>query len=371
MGRGEAPAPGAPRQGTNWSDWNPFRGVPDWLAPGRRSNPAGSDNPTSPNYIAPRGEKRSYTQQIADYYNMSGGQDMYAAMASGEAQMAKDDEAAARAAAVAALFGDGNDGGSNGSGSGYNVQSMIDQINESFNRQQQSLDAAKGAGATGIQNAYNQFASNIGRDYADYTGTAQQSQAAMAARVAQQIVDAQARQQQLQASAQSMGQDIGSLTQQQAGNLDALRTSSGFQQDLSQRMAQIVANNQRAMEGSGELVRQGASGNLEANYLALLGALQSGREQSIMSARSGGGGGGGGGGGSSKQRTSRDIRNELEDAQWIDNYIYGEDSGGDFAGVSTDKLFDVWSNAMNSDDPAQQALAAQIQPYLAQKSKTR
>jgi hypothetical protein len=287
---------------------------------------------------------------------------MYKAMAEGEAAMAAQDESDARAAAVAALFGGGDTGGSSSGGSGYNVKAMIDQINESFNRQQQNLDTAKGAGAAGIQNAYNQFASNIGRDYADYTGTAQQSQAAMAARVAQQIADAQARQQQLQDSAQSMGQDIGSLTQQQAGNLDALRTSSGFQQDLSQRMAQIVANNQRAMEGSGELVRQGASGNLEANYLALLGALQSGREQSIMSAQSAAAGGGGGGG---KQRTTKDIRSELEDAQWISDYINGEDSGGDFGGVSVDKLFDVWQNAVNSDDPAQQALASQIQPYLA------
>ena len=367
MGRPEAPAPGTPRKGTNWSDWNPFRGVPDWLAPGRRSDPAGSDNPTSPNYIVPRGEKRGYTQQVADYYNWGGGQDMYAAMAAGEGQMAKNDEAAARAAAVAALFGDGADGGSSrsGSGSGYNVQSMIDQINESFDRQQQALDAQRGAGSTGIQNAYNQFASNVGRDYADYTGAAQQSQAAMAQRVAQQIAEAQARQMELQRSSQSMGQDIGALTQQQAGNLAALQASSGFQQDLSQRLAQIIANNQRSVESGGELVRQGAMGNLETNYQALLGALQANREGQIMSARSGGGGGGGG----SKQRTTRDIRNELEDAQWIDEYIYGKDSGGDFAGVSTDKLFEVWSNAFQSDDPAQQALAAQIQPYLAQKSK--
>lgn len=365
MGRDAAPAPGTPRQGTNWSDWNPFRGVPDWLGGGGRSPMPGSDNPTSPDYLAPRGDNRSQTQRIGEYYNMGGGQDMYAAMAAGEAQMAKNDEAAARAAAVAALFDDDADSGSNKSGSGYNVQAMINQINESFNRQQQGLDAQRGAGSTGIQDAYNQFKSNIGRNYADYTGTAQQSQAAMAQRVAQQIAEAQARQMELQRSSQSMGQDIGALTQQQAGNLASLQASSGFQQDLSQRLAQIVANNQRSVESGGELVRQGAMGNLETNYQALLGALQNSREQQIMEAQAPRSSGGGG----SKERTSRDIRNELEDAQWIDKYIYGDDSGGDFAGVSTDKLFEVWSNASQSDDPAQQALAAQIQPYLAQKSK--
>jgi len=337
-------------------------GWPDWMTGNR---PDDFMDPEDPN--APRGTRRprwSNTQDVAERYNWSGNPDMYAAMAAGEAQMAQDDEAAKRAAYVASLLGGSNDGGS--SGSGYNVQAMINQINESFDRQQQALDAQRGAGSTNIQNAYNQFASNIGRNYADYTGAAQQSQAAMAQRVAQQIAEAQARQMELQGSSQSMGQDIGALTQQQAGNLAALQASSGFQQDLSQRLAQIIANNQRSVESGGELVRQGAMGNLETNYQALLGALQANREGQIMSARSGGGGGGGG---SSKQRTTRDIRNELEDAQWIDNYIYGDDSGGDFAGVSTDKLFEVWSNAFQSDDPAQQALAAQIQPYLAQKSK--
>jgi hypothetical protein len=255
-----------------------------------------------------------------------------------------------------------------GSGSGYNMRAVMDQINQSFDRQQQNLDAAKGAGASGIQNAYNQFSSNIGRDYADYTGAAQQAQAAMAARVAQQIADAQARQGQLQASSQSMGQDIGALTQQQAGNLDALRTSSGFQQDLSQRMAQIVANNQRAMEGSGELVRQGASGNLEANYLSLLGALQSGREQSLLSAQTGGSGGGGGGG-STKSPSAKDAYDELNYTQkGLDLLLGGGDSGGDFAGVSRDKLADIWWAAkQQTDDPIQQGIADQIAPYLATK----
>jgi hypothetical protein len=272
---------------------------------------------------------------------------------------------AEEAAAFLASLGNNGDTGS-GSGSGYNIRAMMDQINQSFDRQQQNLDAAKGAGASGIQNAYNQFSSNIGRDYADYTGAAQQAQAAMAARVAQQIADAQARQGQLQASSQSMGQDIGALTQQQAGNLDALRTSSGFQQDLSQRMAQIVANNQRAMEGSGELVRQGASGNLESNYLALLGALQSGREEALMSAQSGGGGGGGGGGRSSKPTTAKDRYDELNYTQKaIDLLTGGGGSEGAFAGVSNDKLWDWYQANADSTDPSIQSARSQIEPYLA------
>lgn len=270
---------------------------------------------------------------------------------------------AEEAAAFLASLGSSNDGG--GSGSGYNVKAMMDQINQSFDRQQQSLDAAKGSGASNIQNAYNQFASNIGRNYSDYTGATQQAQAAMAQRLAQQIADAQTRQSEMQGSAQSMGQDIGALTQQQAGNLDALRTSSGFQQDLSQRMAQIVANNQRALEGSGELVRQGASGNLESNYLALLGALQSGREQALMSAQSGGSGGGGGGS-SSKPTTAKDRYDELNYTQKAMNLLTGGgESEGGFAGVSNDKLFEWYVANQDSDDPSIQSARSQIEPYLA------
>jgi hypothetical protein len=267
------------------------------------------------------------------------------------------------AAFLASLGNSGDTGG--GSGSGYNVKAMIDQINQSFDRQQQGLDAARGSGASNIQNAYNQFASNIGRNYSDYTGATQQSQAAMTQRLAQQIADAETRQREMQGSAQSMGQDIGALTQQQAGNVDTLRASSGFQQDLSQRMAQIVANNQRSLEGSGELVRQGASGNLEANYLGLLGALQSGREQALMSAQSGGGGGGGGGG-SSKPTTAKDRYDELNYTQKaIALLTGGGQSEGAFAGVSNDKLWDWYqANADNPDESIQSA-RSQIEPYLA------
>ena len=271
---------------------------------------------------------------------------------------------AEEAAAFLESMRNGGDTGGD-SGSGYNVKAMLDQINQSFDRQQQSLDAAKGSGASSIQNAYNQFASNIGRNYSDYTGATQQAQAAMTQRLAQQIADAQTRQSEMQGSAQSMGQDIGALTQQQAGNLDALRTSSGFQQDLSQRMAQVVANNQRALEGSGELVRQGASGNLESNYLALLGALQSGREQALLSAQSGGGGGGGGGG-SSKPTTAKDVWDELNyNQKALDLLMGGGESEGSFAGVSNDKLWDWYVANADSEDPSIQSSRTQIEPYLA------
>ena len=333
-------------------------GFPDWMGGADRS-PA---RPIYPDRTYDRNEHVpdwSNTQDVAEAYNWGGGQDMYAAMASGEATMAANAEKKRKEEAIAELYR--NQATSGNSGSGYNLQSVIDQINESFYRQQQGLDAAKGAGASGIQNAYNQFSSNIGRNYADYSGAAQQSQAAMAQRVAQQIAEQQARQTALQQSAQSMGQNIGALTQQQAGNLASLQSSAGFQQDLSQRMAQIVADNQRSMENTGELVRQGASGNLETNYQALLGALQSGREQNIMSAQQTAASSAGS---PAKERTSKDVYDDLNYASKIEKLVYGDKSANPFSGVSKDKLFEIWYNATGSDDPKQQALADELAQYL-------
>lgn len=268
-------------------------------------------------------------------------------------------------AAWEAMYGSGSSDSGSG-GSGYNIQAAINQINDSYNRQRQGLDEAKNLGSTNIQNAYNQFASNIGRNYADYTGATEQSQAAMAQRVAQQIADAQSRQSELQKSAQSVGQDIGALTQQQAGNLAALQSASSFQQDLGQRLAQIVANNQRSLQGSGELVRQGATGNLENNYQALLGALLANREQNIMSAQSAGSGGGGGGGRSTKERTAKEIYDELTYTDKGINFLLGGDSsGGDFGAVSPDKMFEYYVANINSEDPTVRATAESFVPYLA------
>lgn len=292
----------------------------------------------------------------------------------GMAQYSQDraayEQAMKEAAAVAAareLIGGSTSGGA--TSGGYNIQAAINQINDSFARQQQALDQSRSVGQQGIQGAYNTFSGNIGRNYADYTGATQQAQAAMAQRVADQIAQSQARQAELQRSAQSMGQNYGALTQQQAGNVEAMRAAAGFQQDLGQRMAQVVANNQRALEGSGELVRQGAIGNLETNYQALLGALQAAREQQIMSAQAAGSGGGGGGGG--KSRTAKDAYDEVKYTNDLISMLMGEDkSQGAFGGVSTDKLFDVWYNASTQkDDPVQQAIADTIAPYLANKAK--
>lgn len=248
-------------------------------------------------------------------------------------------------------------------GGSYDMQGIIDQINESYMRQQQALDQARSAGQQGIQGAYNTFSGNIGRNYADYTGATQQAQAAMAQRVADQIAQSQARQAELQRSAQAMGQDYGALTQQQAGNIEAMRAAAGFQQDLGQRMAQIVANNQRALEGSGELVRQGAMGNLETNYQALLGALLAAREQQIMNAQAAASSGGGGG--SSKEVTLQDVLKERQALAKL-RELDPSYSKTLFDEVSPDKLWEAYLSTVGNDSPEAQSVAQMVRDRLAQ-----
>jgi len=336
--------------------------LPDFLGSRQKSRPI------YPNQTYARGEyipQWGNTQDVAKEFNWGGGQDMYAAMAAGEAEMAANDAYDKWLQDIYDRLGgsDSTDGGSGSSG-GYNMQAMVNQINDSFARQQQALDQARAAGQAGVQGAYDMFAGNIGRNYADYTGATNQAQAAMAQRVAQQIAEAQARQAELQRSAQSMGMDYGALTQQQAGNLGALQAASSFQQDLGQRLAQVVANNQRALQGSGELVRQGAMGNLESNYQALLGALQSAREQQLMQAQSAAYSGGGGGGGSSKPKTLADVLKEFETMDKLNKYAPGADRSM-LGQVSPDKIFEMWVNASTNPDERSQALAQQLEGLLA------
>lgn len=326
---------GGPYNGSGKSWWEP--GYDAGPRGPQGPNPYGPQGPMGPDGTggaSPAGEEDAYAAALAAYERMRNG---------------------------------GSEEDSGSGSSGYNIQAMVNQINDSFNRQRQGLDESKALGSTNIQNAYNQFASNIGRNYADYTGATEQSQSAMAQRVAQQIADAQGRQAELQKSSQSVGQDIGALTQQQSGNLASLQSAASFQQDLSQRLAQIVADNQRSLQGSGELVRQGATGNLENNYQALLGALMSNREQNIMSAQSAGSGGGGGGSSKSSKGTSaKDVYDELSYSDKAIKMLLGEqDTGGDFAGVSRDKLFDFYQANINSEDESLRTAALSVVPYLA------
>lgn len=197
-----------------------------------------------------------------------------------------------------------DDGGGSGGGSGFDaaayVQSLMNGINESFDRQRGQLDTNKASSAAGIQKNYDAFKQGIANNQAMYQQGSQAIQAEITRRMAESAARNAELGNQIGASVGGIGGDSAVAKNQVAANAATLASSQGFQQDLGNRLDQIVGANQRSAENSGDLVRQGASGNLENNYNAMLNALLANREQSILQAQqagSGGGGGGGGGGG--------------------------------------------------------------------------
>ena len=220
-------------------------------------------------------------------------------------------------------------GGSGGGGGGYSaaaaLQAMLSQIDESFNRQRGALDQNRAASMANLNSAMDRYRSQIGTNYADYQGQANATQQAIAQRIAEQQAAAQQRSTDLAQSIAGLGGNAAAIQAQSQGLQDALRASSGFQQDLSQRLAQVAANSQRQYESSGDLVRQGAAGTLENNYNSMLNALMAQMEAQKAEAQAAvsGGGGGGRSSGSSGGETdyTKMLKNEASKTvgEWILN----------------------------------------------------
>jgi hypothetical protein len=267
----------------------------------RVSNPSVPTNTNNGGYL----NSREYKNAMARAYNTSsyyGGKGIAAAqddeldnfLKGLSANKPVDDGGAAAAAAARAA----------------QIQAMVNSIEETYGRQRSSLDTNKATSLGGITSAYDTARGNIGRNQADYDTAAASSQAAMTQRMAEQLSQMQSRDAELQNSAQLMGQNAGVLQSQSTGNMDAMKASSGLQEDLSRRMAEVVANNSRMAQNSGDLVRQGATGNLENQYNGLLNALMTQREQDLLNARTGnfGNSGSGGGRSSSDKLTSAELK---------------------------------------------------------------
>ena len=196
---------------------------------------------------------------------------------------------------------------SGSSGGGFNaaayLQSLLNGIEESYNRQKGQLDTNKANAAANIQKNYDAFKQGVANNQALY----QQGSAAIQAEITRRMAEAAARNtelgNQIGAAVAGIGGNASVPQSQVAANAATLSASQGFQQDLANRLDQIVAANQRSVENSGDLVRQGASGNLENNYQQVLNALMAQREQQIAQAQQSSASGGGGGGGSSSSGT--------------------------------------------------------------------
>ena len=256
------------------------------------------------------------------------------------------------------IFNNGDNGG--GASAAAYVQSLINGINESFDRQRGALDTNKASSAAGIQKNFDTFKQGVANNQALYQQGSQAIQAEITRRMAESAARNTETGGQVAAAVGGIGGSASAASAQAAANQASLAASQGYQQDLGNRLDQIVGANQRSVENSGELVRQGASGNLETNYNAMLNALLANREQSILQAQQAGSGGGGGGGGSSKgtdyanflkQSIARDrlesyLNNDpFDEQQWLQMMLA---SGGSDAATAM-----AWIGSQNQPNAEQ------------------
>jgi hypothetical protein len=221
-----------------------------------------------------------------------------------------------------------------------------------------------------LENAMNQFRTNVGANQASYVQGSNQVQQAVAQRAAQATADAAARQKALEASIAGQGGNAGAIAAQAAGNLAAAQQSTQAQQDLGNRMNQIADFNQRGVLSSGDLVRQGAVGQLENQYTDLINALDNARQQELAQAQSGGSGGGGGGGGggrgSSGKETSAD-RAAVRTQSIIDSAFANNDPVGIMAALyDANKSYAESINSTEFDPSMYEPLGLNLPQYRAQ-----
>lgn len=214
------------------------------------------------------------------------------------------------------LYSDGSTPESDYSGGGYNPQPYIDAIERQYNLQLDLLNRTRMQGLQGINQQYESYLQNIANDYAASQARMQTDRQQAAERFQNILGGAEQRQAEIAQSMAALGQQGASIAAQQAGNVGAMQASNVAQQNYMDRLAQIVAENQRQAQQQGALVKQGAETQYNQDYNRLQQALEMQKLQEIEAARSGGGGGGGrgggGGGGGSKSDKLTSSEREQE-----------------------------------------------------------
>ena len=204
-----------------------------------------------------------------------------------------------------------------GAGSGVSPQ-LLAAIAQSYDRQIAGLGTNRTNAANLIQQFANQFKTNLQPITQQFQGATQASVAEIARRAAQGQADTNNLVKELSGSLTGLGVSAQPLQQQAKISAQQATQGSQYEQDFTNRLAQIAAMNDANALTNNELVRQGASGSLEQNYAQMLSALQSAKEQELTSAQMGGSSGSSGGGGGSdsldqmsKYLKTRQLFNEV------------------------------------------------------------
>lgn len=275
-------------------------------------------------------------------------------------------------------LGKNNNNGDGGAAAAAAAQrAMIDAINQSYDTRRGGLDQQNTAATANLQNILGSFRTNVQNNQASYMQGSDSIQKAMAERAAQAQAEASARSGQIQGMLAGQGGNASAINAQALANQSVANQSGQASKDLSQRFDQISQSNQKNVLNSGDLVQQGAAGQLQNQYTDLLNALELSRQQDIYNAQNPKSSGSGGGG-SDKMSTA--DRAAQRDQNLVDSaYINGTSSGlmgalyainKEYATDISNKTYDesVWKNAgFNSEAAYKDAVVREaIAPYVSQ-----
>jgi hypothetical protein len=214
-------------------------------------------------------------------------------------------------------------GGKNDNNSNYNAaaaaaaaaaakKAMIDAINQSYDTRKGGIDQQKTQATGNLQNILGSFRTDVQNNQASYMQGSESIQKAMAERAAQAQAEASTRSGDIQAMLAGQGGNASAINAQAMANQSVANQSGQAQKDLSQRFDQISQSNQKNVLNSGDLVQQGAAGQLQNQYTDLINALELSRQQEIYNAENPQPSGGGGGGGGRDSSTAADRKADRE-----------------------------------------------------------
>ena len=204
-------------------------------------------------------------------------------------------------------------------------RAMVDAINQSYDTRRGGLDQQNTQAGANLQNILGSFRTGVQNNQASYMQGSESIQKAMAERAAQAQAEASMRSQEIQGMLAGQGGNASAINAQAMANRSVANQSGQAQKDLSQRFDQISQFNQKNVLNSGDLVQQGAAGQLQNQYTDLLNALELSRQQEIYNAENPQPKDGDG----SDRRTAADRKADRE--QSIVDSAYS--SGGDLMGA--------------------------------------
>jgi hypothetical protein len=190
----------------------------------------------------------------------------------------------------------GGGGGSSAAAQQAAIQAAVDKINEDHARQIAAIGLNRDQGLQGIANALSTFQQGTGANNAQYNTASDSINRAIADRLAQAMAQQQSASTAQANQASQLGWNGAAIQANAENNNNALQNALRYQQDLSDRYRQVQSNSQGATANAGQLMNQGAQGQLANNYNSALNSADAAASDATYRAQhptsSGGGGGG-------------------------------------------------------------------------------